>query len=63
LSLVLNELAKYVDPTYLRYGTNQVANTTNSNYLIDTNDEVANNLSVYDHVIAQANLYYKTRQL
>jgi hypothetical protein len=63
LSLVLNELAKYLDPTYLRYTTNQVANTTNSNYLIDTNDEVANNLSVYDHVIAQANLYYKTRQL
>jgi hypothetical protein len=60
---VLTELGKFVDHTYLRYGTDQTANNGNVAYLIDTDDGVSGGKTVGDHIFAMANLYYQSPYL
>src|SRR5262249_19283522 len=59
LKFVLTELAKYIDHTYLRYGTDQPANNGNASYLIDSINNLTGNQWVFDNVLAQANVYYQ----
>jgi hypothetical protein len=63
LGFILGELAKYVDHTYLRYGTDQAGNNGNPSYAIDTVNNLASESWVFDHVLAQSNLYFQSDHL
>jgi hypothetical protein len=60
LELALSEMAKYIDHTYVRYGTNQSANSSDARYIIDTINDLTGDAYVLDHVLAQSNLYYQS---
>jgi hypothetical protein len=63
LLLIATYHSNFVDHTFLRYGTNNVANTSILNWLIDTNSEVDGNSVVTDHAYAIGNLYFQNTYL
>jgi len=56
---IITTCNQYTDHTITRYGTATAGNNGNSNYLIDTNDEVSGEQHNSDVDLVIANLYYQ----
>ncbi len=63
LLFALTSLANHVDHTFVRYGTDQSGNNGNASYIIDSVNDLTGDAMVFDHVVAQANVYYRNNYL
>ncbi|HUG83672.1 MAG TPA: hypothetical protein VMM13_03860, partial [Euzebya sp.] len=59
LATMVADLMRYVDQTYERYGTNDGSRAGDARYLINSIDDLYDDRSVHDTMLAMSNRYYR----